>query len=181
MKKLKFRAAFDFYQAHINRSDFFTLLKEHNLKTSGSVPSITWELFGSILTGQKGKGGYGADLEGIEIKSAIAGNSFEYQYHLNTGLDKLKEDQVVDHFFCSYSADYQSFQVYFSDGKSLSPFFSNWIPQYLKNYNKAENATSVEASERRQRFRRSIPFGWVSKNARLVMEVKEGNLVLPAR
>ena len=53
MKKLKFRAAFDFYQTHINRSDFFTLLKEHNLKTSGSVPSITWELFGSILTGKR--------------------------------------------------------------------------------------------------------------------------------
>ena len=181
MKKLQFRAAFDFYQTHINRSDFFTLLKEHNLKTSGSVPSITWELFGSILTGKKGKGGYGADLEGIEIKSAIAGNSFEYQYHLNTGLDKLKEDQVVDHFFCSYSADYQSFQVYFAEGKSLSQYFSNWIPQYLKNYNKTENATSVEANERRQRFRRSIPFGWVSKNAQLVMEVKDGKLVLPVR
>ena len=97
MKKLRFRAAFDFYQTHINRLDFFTLLKEHNLKTSGSVPSITWELFGSILTGQKGKGGYGADLEGNEIKSAISGSAFEYQYHLNTGLDKLNEDQAVDH------------------------------------------------------------------------------------
>ena len=175
--KLHFHTAFDFYQTHINRSDFFALLNEHNLKTSGSVPSITWELFGSILTGKKGKSGYGSDLEGIEIKSAISRSSFEYQYHLNTGLDKLKEDQVVDHFFCSYSADYQSFQVYFAKGKSVSPFFSNWIPQYIKNYNKAEDATSVEASERRQRFRRSIPFGWVSKNALLVMEVKEGKLV----
>lgn len=180
MKKLHFRDAFYFYQVHINRAEFFKLLKEHNLKTSGSVPSITWELFGSILTGQKGKSGYGADLEGIEIKSAIAGSSFEYQYHLNTGLDKLKEDQIVDHCFCSYATDYQSFHVYFVEGKLLSPFFSNWIPQYLKNYNKSENATSVEASERRQRFRRSIPFGWISKNARLIMEVKGGKLVLPA-
>ena len=180
MIKLQFRSAYDFYQEHINRSDFFSLLKKHNLKTRGSVPSITWELFGSILTGRKGKSGYGADLERIEIKSAIAGSSFEYQYHLNTGLDKLKEDQIVDHFFCSYSADYQSFQVYFANGKLVSPFFCNWIPQYLKNYNKTEDATSVEVSERRQRFRRSIPFGWVSKNACLVMEVKEGNLVLPS-
>ena len=178
--KFRFRAAFDFYQTHINRSEFFLLLKEHNLKTSGSVPSITWELFGSILTGRKGKDGYGADLEGIEIKSAIAGSSFEYQYHLNTGLDKLREDQIVDHFFFSYSADYQSFQVYFVDGKSLSPFFSKWIPEYIKNYNKAEGAASLDASARRQRFRRSIPFGWVSKNGRLVMEVTEGKLVLPS-
>lgn len=105
MISLHFKDAFNFYRAHINRTDFFALLKAHNLKTSGSVPSITWELFGSILTGRRGKSGYGADLEGIEIKSAIAGSSFEYQYHLNTGLDKLKEDQVVDHYFCSYSAD----------------------------------------------------------------------------
>lgn len=178
--KLQFRSAFEFYQTHINRSDFFLLLKERNLKTSGSIPSITWELFGSILTGQKGKGGYGADLEGIEIKSAIAGSSFEYQYHLNTGLEKLKEDQIVDHFFCSYSADYQSFQVYFADGKSLTQFFSKWIPEYLKNYNKSEGATSSEASERRQRFRRSIPFGWVSKYGRLVMVVENAKLILPA-
>lgn len=177
--KLQFRAAFAFYQAHINRTDFFNLLKEHNLKTSGSVPSITWELFGSILTGRSGKSGYGADLDGIEVKSAIAGSSFEYQYHLNTGLEKLKEDQIVDHIFCSYSADYQSFQVYHVKGKVASPLFLKWIPQYLKNYNKADDATTVEASERRQRFRKSISYGWVSKNGRLVMEVKDGRLVRP--
>jgi hypothetical protein len=131
------------HAGHIKeRRSIIIQTNEDVVETSGFVPSITLELFGSILTGQKGKSGYGADLEGIEIKSAIAGSSFEYQYHLNTGLDKLKEDQVVDHFFCSYSADYQSFQVYFAEGKSVSPFFSNWIPQYIKKYNKAENATS---------------------------------------
>lgn len=177
---LHFLAAFECYQAHINRTDFFRLLKERNLKTSGSIPSIAWELFGSVLTGKRGTSGYGADLEGVEIKSAIAGSSFEYQYHLNTGLKKLKEDQSVGHFFCSYSPDYQSFQVFFVGGKSLAPFFSKWIPEYLKNYNKAEGAGTLDASERRQRFRRSIPFGWVSKNGCLVMQVTEGKLVLPA-
>lgn len=179
MIDLNFRAAFDFYQMHINRTDLFQLLKERNLKTSGSVPSITWELFGSILTGQRGKGGYGADLEGIEIKSAIMGSAFEYQYHLNTGLHKLTEDKVVDHFFCSYSADYQSFQVYFVNGKLLEPFFDKWIPEYIKNYKKAEDATGLEASERRQRFRRSVPFGWVIRNGRLVMQVVNAKLVMP--
>lgn len=147
---------------------------------SGSIPSIAWELFGSVLTGKRGSSGYGADLEGVEIKSAIAGSSFEYQYHLNTGLKKLKEDQSVDHFFCAYSPDYQSFQIFFADGRLLAPFFNKWIPEYNKNYNKAEGAGSLDASVRRQRFRRSIPFGWVSKNGRLVMQVTEGRLVLPA-
>ena len=69
-------------------------VNEDNLEASDSVLSIAWELFGSILTGKKGTAGYGADLDGIEIKSAIAGSSFEYQYHLHTGLAKLKEDQT---------------------------------------------------------------------------------------
>jgi hypothetical protein len=186
--QLDFDAAFDFYQKHINRSDFFQLLKERNLKTSGSVPSIAWELFGSILTGKKEKSGYGADLEGVEIKSAITGSSFEYQYHLNTGLEKLREDQVVDHFFCSYSADYQSFNVFFATGTMLSPFFSKWIPEYLSNYNKMavsasldiatelDTAAGLDSSKRRQRFRRSIPYGWVMNNSNLLMTVNDGKL-----
>jgi len=181
--KLDFHAAFDFYQKHINRLDFFQLLKERNLKTSGSVPSIAWELFGSILTGKRGKSGYGTDLEGIEIKSAITGGSFEYQYHLNTGLEKLEEDQAVDHFFCSYSADYQSFQVFFAKGEQLSSFFNKWIPEYLSNYNKMEPSASMDSSnmadssKRRQRFRRSIPYGWVVKNGMPIMTVKDGKLI----
>ena len=174
------QAAFEYYQKHINRTDFFELLNLHGLKTSGSVPSIAWELFGSILTGRKGKSGYGADLEGVEIKSAVADGSFEYQYHLNTGLEKLKEDQIVDHFFCSYARDYQSFQVYFATGKALSPDnFDKWIPEYLENYNKVEGAAPLKASERRQRFRRAVSCGWVSKNGQLVMQVIEGRLVFP--
>ena len=176
---LHFGAAFEYYKNHINRTDFFDLLNSHGLKTSGSVPSIAWELFGSILTGKKGKSGYGADLEGVEIKSATAGSSFEYQYHLNTGLDKLKEDQVVDHFFCSYAPDYQSFQVYFMSGAKLAPYFGKWIPEYLKNYNKVDGAISLEASARRQRFRRSVPYGWVANNGHLVMKVEAGRLIYP--
>jgi len=176
--KLFYQAAFDYYQKHINRTDFFELLESHGLKTSGSVPAIAWELFGSVLTGRKGKSGYGADLEGVEIKSAIADASFEYQYHLNTGLEKLKEDKVVDHFFCSYARDYQSFRVFFTRGQQLTPdFFDKWIPEYLRNYNKVEGAAAVNASARRQRFRKSVPYGWVSKNGQLVMEVKDGRLI----
>lgn len=180
MKKLNCDAAFSFYQKHINRSDFFKLLRSHGLKTSGSVPSIAWELFGSILTGKKGKSGYGADLEGVEIKSAITGGSFEYQYHLKTGLDKLEEDRAVEHFFCSYSPDYQSFQVYSINGKMLAPFFNKWSPQYLKNYNKVEGSALMEASARRQRFRKSVSCRWVAKNGLLRMEVKDGELIFPA-
>lgn len=173
--QLFFKAAFEYYQEHINRTEFFELLDSHGLKSTGSVPSIAWELFGSILTGKLGTSGYGADLEGIEIKSAIVGSSFEYQYHLNTGLEKLKEDMKVDHFFCSYSRDYKSFQVNFLKGEKLAPYFEKWIPKYLTNYNKIEG--DVPPTARLQRFRRSIPYGFVIKNGRQVMKVDEGLMV----
>ena len=177
--KLNFQLAFDFYLQHINRYDFFSLLEQHNLKRAGSIPSIAWELFGSILTGRKGSIGYGADLEGVEIKSAVKGGSFEYQYHLNTGLLKLKEDQRVDHYFCSYDTAYQSFKVYYFSGEILAKeFFRSWIPLYQKNY-QSGGKVRMPSAQRRQRFRKSIPFGFVSKNGVLVMEIKDGQMIFP--
>ena len=58
-------------------------------------------------------------------------------------------------------------------GKDLAvDFFEIWEPQYTKNYD-----TSIDKSQRRQRFRRSIPSGYVKNNGVLVMEIKDGNLV----
>lgn len=172
---LNFHAAFDYYQDHIYRSDFFTLLESHNLKISGSIPSVAWELFGSILTGQKGVEGYGTDLDGIEIKSAKTGSGFEYQYHLNSGLEKLEEDMQVDHFFCCYSSDYSNVKVYHLPGEELAPdFFAKWIPLYKKNYSK-----KVDKSKRRQRFRKSVSNGFVTQNGTCVMEIENRSMIHP--
>ena len=179
MMALNYLEAYNFYVEHINRTALFRLLESRNLKVTGSVPSIVWELFGSILTGKKGAGGYGADLDGVEIKSAAEGSSFEYQYHLNTGLSKLEEDQKVDHFFCSYCPDYHSFKVYFVKGNDLATYFQKWIPEYLKNYRKSEESEVTEEGQRRQRFRRSISNGHVVQKGILVMEVRGGKLVTP--
>ena len=103
MRQLNIKDAYQYYFKHINRIERFKLLEAHQLPVAGSVPSIDWELFGSILTGSQGTLGYGADLENYEVKSATEGSSFEYQYHLNTGTSKLDEDMRVDHIFISYS------------------------------------------------------------------------------
>ncbi len=34
-----------------------------------------------------------------EVKSAVIGGSFEYQYHRNRGLNKLTDDRDVAHIF----------------------------------------------------------------------------------
>ena len=43
---------------------------------------------------------------------------------------------------------------------------------YTKNYD-----VSIDKSQRRQRFRKSISGGYVEKNGILIMEIKEGELI----
>lgn len=169
MQDLYLEEAFAYYDKHINRTERFDLLEAYHLPVPGSVPPIDWELFGAIMTGSKGTPGYGADLENYEVKSAIEGNSFEYQYHLHGGLTKLEEDIVVQHIFISYSRDYLNVTVRIVPGQVLAAIFEAWRPKLLENYT-GENP--------RQRFRRSISFGTVKKEGVVVMEIKHGQRVV---
>ncbi|MBU0654001.1 MAG: hypothetical protein KJ914_02595 [Gammaproteobacteria bacterium] len=164
--------AFQFYQRHILDEEKLGLLKAHNLKVTGSVPSVIWELFGAILTGRSSTGVTGADLSGWEIKSAKTGASYEYQYHLNTGTHKLEEDLQVNHLFCTYSDTYTDVVVRAMQGLELASYFSKWQPEYQTNYDK-----SVPSTQRRQRFRRNIPAGFVKTNGVLILEIRDGALV----
>lgn len=165
--------AYQFYTRHIYDEEKIRLLNIHNLKVAGSVSSVLWELFGALLTERSGISPTGADLQGWEVKSAKAGGSYEYQYHLNTGASKLKEDCDVNHLFCIYSETYKDVIVKTIPGKDLAvDFFEMWQPQYTKNYD-----ISIDKSQRRQRFRKSISSGYVKNNGILVMEIKDGKLV----
>lgn len=163
---------FHFYKKHIFDEEKIELLKAYNLKVTGSVPSVLWELFGALLTGRSSTGATGADLSGGEIKSANIGASYEYQYHLNTGADKLEEDLQVNHLFCAYSDIYTDVIVRVMTGHELGEYFKRWKPEYQKNYD-----TSVPSGQRRQRFRRSIPAGFVKANGVLVLNIQNGELV----
>ncbi|HHR5860349.1 TPA: hypothetical protein ACS70L_002700 [Providencia alcalifaciens] len=164
--------AFDFYKRHIYDEEKINLLREYGFKVPGHVPSVLWELFGAILTGRRGNGVTGADLEGWEVKSSTQSSSYEYQYHLNTGEGKLREDCCVNHLFCSYSIDYQNVVVKAIPGSQLKDrFFLVWLPQYRVNYNR-----NVESSVRRQRFRKTIPYGYVQSNGRTILEIRSGDI-----
>ncbi|HAT2537227.1 TPA: hypothetical protein R6W46_001241 [Citrobacter freundii] len=164
--------AFAFYASHIYDEEKINLLRSHNLKVAGHVPSVLWELFGSILTGRHGNGITGADLQGWEVKSSTLRSSFEYQYHLNTGEAKLLEDCEVNHLFCSYSTDYRDLIVKAIPGEELKEtFFEAWLPEYRANYDRTVGSTS-----RRQRFRKAIPYGFVQVHGRTILEVKAGEI-----
>ncbi|MGY0617128.1 hypothetical protein [Vibrio parahaemolyticus] len=167
-------AAYAFYRKHIHKVELINLLEEHNLKVPGLVPSVLWELFAAILTGQKGTGNTGADLQGWEVKSATMDSSFEYQYHLNTGLEKLEEDCTVNHLFCSYSKDYSRVSVMVMKGEDLAEsHFHQWKDGYDKNYDR-----NVDSSNRRQRYRKSISYGHVRNNGEPILTIEDGQLIL---
>lgn len=171
MPDFHYQEAFDYYDHYINRQERFKLLREHKFSTAGSVPSVDWELFGSILTGNIGKTGYGSDLVGYEVKSAAGTGSYEYQYHLNGGLSKLKEDMTVDHIFISYTPDYATVTVRLIEGAVLAPMFQQWEPALIENY---------RGANRRQRFRRSIAYGTVATLGTIVMRIEMSCLVFPS-
>lgn len=138
------------------------LFRDRGLKPR-MVMSEDWEVFTSILLRQQGVASReGPDLGDIEVKSAVAGNSFEYQYHRNSWKAKLDADRRSGHAFVWYGDDLCTVEVWYCDGEQLSDHFSEW---------EAEKPYS-EASQ--QRFRKQVSAGSVRDQATLLLRVVDG-------
>ncbi len=127
--------------------------------------SEDWELFAAILlrSAKNAETRYGHDLAAAEVKSARVGSSFEYQYHLNTGVAKLDAEYTISHVFVSY--DESSVTVRLISGQILQPIFESWREGLLSNYD-ASNPS------RRQRFRKNIPYGVVIREGQFYCALK---------
>ena len=168
MPILQAQEAYSFYRAFIleysrNKAEIY---KRYGFSLQGSVGSKDWEVFAAILLNDRARKGYGADLEHYEVKSATTGSSFEYQYHRNHGLDKLTDDKNVDHIFVSRSKDYMDVEVWLVERADMTSTFDKWLPELLQNYEMAE----------RQRFRRSLTYGFVRSKGNLLLEIRAGEL-----
>ncbi|MCB0211481.1 MAG: hypothetical protein KDJ52_19235 [Anaerolineae bacterium] len=163
--------AFDFYKRFIldYSQDKSVVYQKYGFTLQGSIGFKDWEVFVAILLNDKAKSGDGADLEKHEVKSANLGSSYEYQYHKNHGLQKLNGDKHIDHVFIGRSEDYSNIEVWWVSGSSLAPKFDSWEPDLKKNYKEGI----------KQRFRRSITHSFVAKNGHLLVEIKNGKLIVP--
>lgn len=129
------------------------------------VMSEDWEVFSAILLRDPGRSTpSGPDLADYEVKSAVYGNAFEYQYHRRSWREKLTADRHSGHVFISHRDDLAFVEVRVADGEALSEFFQAW---------EAENPY---ADARRQRFRKSVPFQWVEEHAALLLRIEEGEV-----
>ncbi len=168
MPVLYSQEAYSFYKKFIleysqNKAEIYS---SYGFTLQGSVGSKDWEVFAAILLNDMARSGDGADLENYEVKSAISGSSFEYQYHRNHGLAKLADDQSVDHVFIARSQDYTNIEAWLVERVSMLFTFDKWLPELRQNY----------ASSARQRFRRSVTYSFVQSKGVLLLEIKNGEL-----
>lgn len=138
-----------------------------------AMPS-DWEVFGSMLVDDLGqKLAAGVDLTNYEVKSAKRTakrkGGYEYQYHKISGRGKLIEDAKVGHLFFEYSENLREVDLRYMHGSDLSFYFEKWLEEF---------PVSPEDYEG-DRFRRQIPYGVVKKKGKLLMALKDGEVVFP--
>jgi len=142
------------------------LYSARGVRAGGVAMSSDWEVFASILVRDLGnKLGAGIDLASYEVKSAKRGGSYEYQYHKNTGRDKLAKDIEVGHLFFDYANNLRDVDLRYSHGSWMKDFFGAWLRDYPAPY--------------LQRYRKNIPYDWVRRNGVLLMTITEGEVVFP--
>lgn len=169
MTESNIRKAVAFYKKRIYDLEKQRLLREYGFPIVGSVSSQDWELFGAILMGDIKSEGYGSDLTRHEIKSAVIGNSFEYQYHRKHGEEKLLEDIEIDwHVFISYSDDYRHLVVRRAPGSKMKEKFEGWLEGLRRAYS---------GPNPRQRYRKSISYGWVVEHGEVILRIEDGERV----
>lgn len=123
-------------------------------------------MFAAILVNDRAREGDGADLIHYEVKSAVLGSSFEYQYHRNRGLEKLADDKSVDHIFVARSETYTDVEVWLVGRTQMIPIFDRWLPELRQNY----------TAEARQRFRRSVTYAFVKHQGTQLLVISDGTL-----
>lgn len=166
--ELDFEKALMFFHAYMYGplQGKLRLYEARKIRAAGSVTSSDWEVFASILLKDVGrKLGSGIDLSNYEVKSAASGGSYEYQYHKNSGKEKLIQDARVGHLFFEHADNLALVNLRFAHGTQMEAFFTRWLNEFPDPY--------------RQRYRKSIKFGWVKEHGTLLMTLVKGEVTFP--
>jgi hypothetical protein len=137
-----------------------------NIPAGPVAMSSDWEVFASMLVNDLGrKFGAGIDLVNYEVKSAKRGGGYEYQYHKIRGREDLARHPQVGHLFFEYSDNLNKVDLRYLHGSQLAGFFKEWLDKFPDPY--------------RQRYRRSVPYGYVKEHGTLLMTLKNGEVAYP--
>lgn len=144
------------------------IYEDRGIRLGTAVAASDWEVLASLLVGSKGNGGVsGVDLGDFEVKSVLGDGGYEYQYHKETGVEKLKKDATVGHLFFNHINFLNKIELRYVHGiEAKKEHFDVWAANYPNPYP--------------QRYRNSISFGWAKKNAKLLLVIENGKVVLNA-
>ena len=170
-KSLDFEKGLMFFHAYMYRplQGKLRLYRARDVSPSTVASPSDWEVFASILTGDPGSGtSEGIDLHDYEVKSARKGSSFEYQYHRNSWREKLNRDMAVGHLFFMHEDNLRDVELWFANGEDMAiGFFKPWV------------AEQPYVSVGQQRFRRSVPYSWVTSHGTQLMVLNDGEVTFP--
>jgi hypothetical protein len=167
--KLSLKPAMEFFSTYMYQplQGKKLVYESRNVRLGSAVTPSDWEVFASLLVDKRGHGGVsGVDLNGYEVKSAANDGSYEYQYHKETGKAKLRGDMKVGHLFFNHLNFLNRVELRYLHGSDARPYFSQWLKNYPNPYP--------------QRYRNSLPFGWVDENAELLLIIQSGEVVFVA-
>lgn len=143
------------------------LYRARGVRSVGKAQPSDWEVFASILVKDVGtKLTKGVDLNAHEVKSAENGGAYEYQYHKNSGRQKLMDDMQVGHLFFDHVDNLRKVDLRYVPGRDLSGLFQLWLDEFPEPY--------------KQRYRRSVPLAWVKKHGSLLMTLEDGEITFPS-
>lgn len=166
--ELEFEKALMFFHAYMYGplQGKLRLYASRSVRSPGAAASSDWEVFASILVNDVGKKlAAGVDLSRHEVKSAANGGSYEYQYHKDSGKDKLVKDMEVGHLFFDHRDNLRNVDLRYVHGSKMKHFFEKWLAEFPDPYP--------------QRYRRGIPFKWVKENGELLMTLTDGEVTYP--
>lgn len=141
-----------------------SLREAYGFTGSAKTSSDDWELFAAMLVRQRHSDKrHGHDLQWAEVKSAGGKGSFEYQYHLNTGVEKLDSEPGIDHIYVVHDNNLQDVTVTVVCGQLLADLFESWRPGLLKKY-----------AEGGQRYRKNVAQSKVLKLGKVILKIENG-------
>jgi hypothetical protein len=165
---LEFEKALMFFHAYMYGplQGKLRLYKAREVRASGVAMSSDWEVFASILVKDLGKKlAAGIDLSQYEVKSAFEEGNYEYQYHKNTGKEKLRRDAEVGHLFFDHRNNLRHVDLRYAHGSAMKEFFRTWLRDFPDPY--------------QQRYRKNVPFTWVKQHGILLMTLTDGEVTFP--
>lgn len=157
----------EFYRRHLfeDNKSLEPVLRRYNFKSQ--IPPWKFEVFAAIVVGDIGSGkGTGADLSNHEVKSALNGCNFEYQYHRKSWKEKLYAECKVDHIFISYEPGVANLDMRVVAGKDLASYFLGWESEIERTY---------KDNQPNSRFRKTIQFKTVVELGNTILQIRDGH------